>query len=257
MPNFTFFSNWGDLFPRMSVEEKAQMLDALCAVARGEEPDAAALGGLAEFAWIAISPNVQNSVRNRDGNKGGRPPKKRAAEAAEAGTAKTGSTSETSVSDSENQGFHGGLEQAETTSETDKEKEKDRDREKDMDMEVDEAETSGGPDDPCGGEQIPYTEIVGYLNERTGQHYRDSTRETRKLIRARWAEGMRLPDFEAAIDNRSAAWSGSGEYARYLRPSTLFGPKMEGYANEIRPSPSRVGGAWSEDGSGEGWGDFA
>lgn len=245
MPNFTFFSNWGDLFPRMGVEEKAQMLDALCAVARGEEPDAAALGGLAEFAWIAISPNIQNSVRNRDGNKGGRPPKKRAEN--------TKTASKTSVPEIENRGFECGFEPAETTSETDKEK----DKEKDMDMEVEKGEMSGRPDDAAGDDQIPYAEIVGYLNERTGQHYRDSTRETRKLIRARWNEGMRLPDFEAAIDNRSSAWSGSGEYARYLRPSTLFGPKMEGYANEIRPSPSRVGGAWSEDGSGEGWGDFA
>lgn len=82
-------------------------------------------------------------------------------------------------------------------------------------------------------EDIPISEIVGYLNERAGTRYRDSTPKTRQLIKARWNEGFRLDDFKAAIDAKCSEWLGT-DMAKYLRPETLFGTKMEGYANQKR-----------------------
>lgn len=78
---------------------------------------------------------------------------------------------------------------------------------------------------------IPYEEIICYLNEKAGTRYRASTPKTQQLIRARWSEGFRLGDFKAAIDAKCAEWLRT-DMEKYLRPETLFGTKMEGYANQ-------------------------
>lgn len=98
------------------------------------------------------------------------------------------------------------------------------------------------PDSPseeegCGEEDgaIPYAEIVASLNEAAGTSYRPTSKKTRQLIHARWAEGFRLPDFEAVIGTMSAAWLDDPKMAAYLRPETLFGTKFESYLNRPRP----------------------
>lgn len=98
------------------------------------------------------------------------------------------------------------------------------------------------PDSPseeegCGEEDggIPYTEIVAALNGAAGTSYRPTSKKTRQLIHARWAEGFRLPDFEAVIATMSAAWLNDPKMAAYLRPETLFGTKFESYLNRPRP----------------------
>lgn len=97
------------------------------------------------------------------------------------------------------------------------------------------------PDSPseeegCGeeGGAIPYAEIVAALNEAAGTSYRPTSKKTRQLIHARWAEGFRLPDFEAVIATMSAAWLNDPKMAAYLRPETLFGTKFESYLNRPR-----------------------
>ncbi|GHN31103.1 hypothetical protein ME790_01740 [Lactobacillus delbrueckii] len=86
-------------------------------------------------------------------------------------------------------------------------------------------------------EKIPYKEIIDYLNEKTGSHYKDVA-GNQKMIRARWNEGYRLDDFRKVIDNKTDAWLGfvakdGREMSQYLRPSTLFGPKFDQYLNEV------------------------
>lgn len=84
----------------------------------------------------------------------------------------------------------------------------------------------------CGeGDPIPYGEIVGLLNEAAGTGYRASSKATRRLIRARWAEGYRLGDFAAVVSTMAAEWGGDPKMSAYLRPETLFGTKFEGYLN--------------------------
>jgi len=78
--------------------------------------------------------------------------------------------------------------------------------------------------------EIPYTEIIAHLNSKAGTHYRDSSKHTRKHIRARWSEGHRLDDFQKVIDIKTEEWLRT-KYAQYLRPATLFGTKFEGYLN--------------------------
>lgn len=86
-----------------------------------------------------------------------------------------------------------------------------------------------------GDGAIPYAEIVAALNEAAGTSYRPTSKKTRQLIHARWAEGFRLPDFEAVIATMSAAWLNDPKMAAYLRPETLFGTKFESYLNRPRP----------------------
>ncbi len=82
---------------------------------------------------------------------------------------------------------------------------------------------------------IPYAEIVGYLNEKTGKNFSPDSKETRAKIKARWGvNGTRrtVEDFKAVIDNKCKSWLHDPEMSVYLRPETLFGSKFESYLNE-------------------------
>lgn len=80
-----------------------------------------------------------------------------------------------------------------------------------------------------------FREIVGYLNERTGKHFKESSDATRNLIRARMGEGFAVDDFKRVIDNKCAEWLGDPKMDRFLKPETLFRKShFEGYLNERR-----------------------
>lgn len=80
-------------------------------------------------------------------------------------------------------------------------------------------------------EDIPYKEIISYLNEKANRNYRPNIQKNKTLIKARWSEGFRLDDFKHVIDTTVKDWSGT-KYEKYLRPETLFGSKFEGYLNQ-------------------------
>ena len=80
-------------------------------------------------------------------------------------------------------------------------------------------------------DNIPYKEIIDYLNSKTGKNYRANVQKNKSLIKARWSEGYQLDDFKQVIDNMVKNWHGT-EYAKYLRPETLFGTKFDGYLNQ-------------------------
>lgn len=79
---------------------------------------------------------------------------------------------------------------------------------------------------------IPYKDIVDYLNLKTSKNYKHSTNKTKSLITARWNEGFALDDFKKVIDNKTTEWLNDSKMSKYLRPETLFGNKFEGYLNE-------------------------
>lgn len=80
--------------------------------------------------------------------------------------------------------------------------------------------------------KIPYKEIIDYLNLKLNSKYRDSSKETRKLIKARCDQGFTFEDFKTVIDKKEATWGSDATMSAYLRPETLFGNKFEGYLNE-------------------------
>lgn len=79
---------------------------------------------------------------------------------------------------------------------------------------------------------IPVSEIIQYLNDRTNSKFLEGNKKTKDLIGARWREGYCLDDFKRVIDIKTTEWLEEPQFCRYLRPETLFGPKLESYLNQ-------------------------
>lgn len=94
-------------------------------------------------------------------------------------------------------------------------------------------------------EQIPYAEIVKYLNEKAGKRFKHTANKTQSLIKSRWNEGNKLEDFKKVIDVCVSQWKGktfsNGQRGdRYLQPSTLFNGKFDERLNwAIANEPKR------------------
>lgn len=91
--------------------------------------------------------------------------------------------------------------------------------------------------DATKAEQIPYKEIIDYLNEKANKSFKHTATANKKLIKARWNEGYRLDDFKHVIDTKAAEWLNT-EMQKYLQPSTLFGNKFDKYLNEQPKRPA-------------------
>ena len=106
---------------------------------------------------------------------------------------------------------------------------------------------------------IPYSEIVGYLNAKTGRSFNPDAKATKRCIKARWNEGYRLDDFKTVVDGKSAEWLGDPKMANYVKPDTLFSEKFDGYLNtaplaaKAKQHTSTLGGSHAPDYSREGW----
>ena len=89
-------------------------------------------------------------------------------------------------------------------------------------------------DEPKDKEEIPYTQIIDYLNKKTNQSLRATTKAYRKLIKARWNDGYKFDDFKTVIDNKSFEWQGT-DFWKFMRPKTLFSAShFDDYLNENR-----------------------
>lgn len=88
--------------------------------------------------------------------------------------------------------------------------------------------------DSCSGS---IATIIDYLNERVGTHYTYRNKSINGLINARLSEGFTIDDFKTVVDNKVAEWTGT-EWAKFLRPKTLFAPShFEEYLNQS-PQPA-------------------
>ena len=78
---------------------------------------------------------------------------------------------------------------------------------------------------------IPYKEIIDYLNQKTGAHYKATSKANQRLIKARFKEGYKLDDFKKVIDNKAFEWQHTDMW-QFMRPSTLFSPShFDDYLN--------------------------
>ena len=80
--------------------------------------------------------------------------------------------------------------------------------------------------------KYPYKEIIDYLNQKTDKKFSCKSKDARRHIHARIDDGYTVDDFKRVIDVKAAEWKGNPEMDKYLRPSTLFGKKFEGYLNQ-------------------------
>ncbi len=89
--------------------------------------------------------------------------------------------------------------------------------------------------------------IVGHFNQVCGTQYRVNSSGIQKVIKARFKEGFNEEDFIKVIDNKYADWgvvprklNGGGTTLDLLRPSILFGEKMDEYLQQVPKPTSQV-----------------
>lgn len=91
---------------------------------------------------------------------------------------------------------------------------------------------------PVNEEEIPYKEIIDYLNQKTGKNFKHTTKKHREYIKAIWDSGFRLDDFKKVVDNKCSDWLGvtskdGQDMTKYLRPKTIFAAEhFDDYLNE-------------------------
>jgi len=106
---------------------------------------------------------------------------------------------------------------------------------------ADESTPATAPNEPIKAtkaEQIPYKEIIDYLNEKANKSFKHTAVANKKLIKARWNESYRLNDFKHVIDTKASQWLTNDEMSQYLRPATLFSNKFDSYLNEQPKRPA-------------------
>lgn len=89
------------------------------------------------------------------------------------------------------------------------------------------------------------SEVILYLNQVAGTRFTAGSQATQKHINARLKEGYTLEDFKQVINTKTSEWQGT-EFAKFLRPVTLFGTKFENYINQ-QPPRSRKNNATEVD----------
>lgn len=74
--------------------------------------------------------------------------------------------------------------------------------------------------------------ILTHLNAVCLSSYRPG-KKTIGLIKARLADGFTYEDFKTVIESKHSEWIGT-DWAKFLRPETLFGNKFEGYLQSVK-----------------------
>lgn len=82
-------------------------------------------------------------------------------------------------------------------------------------------------------------EILEYLNSKLNTNYKNTSKKTQSLVRARLNEGYTIDDFKKVIDIKCDEWLNTS-MSKYLRPETLFSNKFESYLNQ-RPQQQNAG----------------
>ena len=86
-----------------------------------------------------------------------------------------------------------------------------------------------------------YEEIIKYLNEKTGSHFKSTSKSTQRLINGRLSENYTIEDFKYVIDVKTNEWKNNTKMSKYLTPDTLFNAsKFEKYRNQQMPKQPNV-----------------
>ena len=88
---------------------------------------------------------------------------------------------------------------------------------------------------------IPYFEIIEYLNKQAGKNCKADAAKNRKLIKARWNEGYTLEDFKHVIDVKTEEWINT-KFDKHLVPSTLFAASH--FDDYLQQKKKVVEGGW-------------
>lgn len=75
--------------------------------------------------------------------------------------------------------------------------------------------------EPLSGKPDDAVEVLNFLNVKTDHQYQPVDANL-KLIRARFKEGATMQDMKMIIAMKRREWKDKEEFAKYLRPATLF-----------------------------------
>lgn len=76
------------------------------------------------------------------------------------------------------------------------------------------------------------SQVLAYLNEKTGKKFRlNGDKNTRPII-ARLNEGFTVDELRKVVEIKSEEWFNDSKMFKFLRPETLFGSKFEAYLQE-------------------------
>jgi uncharacterized phage protein (TIGR02220 family) len=98
--------------------------------------------------------------------------------------------------------------------------------------------------DADASDGIPFREIIEDLNQvanRSFEHNSKRGQSNRKLIKALWNKGYRLPEFKRVHRVKAEEWLGKEKMETYLRPSTLYNAThFPEYLQQPRASHSQM-----------------
>jgi uncharacterized phage protein (TIGR02220 family) len=89
---------------------------------------------------------------------------------------------------------------------------------------------------PPSGESVwgdKISEVIKYLNEKSGKNYRTDDHTTVRVILSLLKANYSVSDFKTVIDNKCTDWLGT-EREQYIRPKTIFGDNFESYLNQVK-----------------------
>ena len=89
---------------------------------------------------------------------------------------------------------------------------------------------------PAEAEQVIKT-TISYLNKKVGSGHSPYAQKTVGLIVKLLSRGYTAEDMQKVIDKKYEEWKNT-EYAKYLRPSTLFGDNFDEYLNQVPAKPA-------------------
>jgi uncharacterized phage protein (TIGR02220 family) len=105
------------------------------------------------------------------------------------------------------------------------------------------------PISPTGG--FGAAAWLSVLNQETGAAFKPTAANLRQIGK-RIAEGFTFEDAETVVQAQVRKWTGT-QHEEHLRPSTLFGPKFDGYLQAARKASNGHGinASWDDEPAGE------
>ena len=78
-------------------------------------------------------------------------------------------------------------------------------------------------------------DVILFLNDKADKTFNPESRKSQRLVTEVAMRGYTYDDFIAVIEAKVKTWQDT-PYARYLRPSTLFGLRFESYLKKAKPA---------------------